>query len=189
MMGLYFIAVIVLWLCLSVWVMVRLARWRVASHDEHKTKRQVVSALVLLAWFGASFWYSGGRNFYYDWKVRQLCAVDGGVKVYETAPLKPEMLDWAGRIHIPDKKNIQPTDEYYYDSEFFYYHKDNPQVERSLTRIVRRSDGKTLGEYIRYGRGGGDLLGPWHGSSFLCPSPTDGGVRFESAIFTKGDKN
>jgi len=170
MIGLYFIAVILTWLGLSLWVVVRLGRWRSASNDKNKAKRRVVSALVLLAWFGASFWYSGGRNFYYDWKVRQLCAVDGGVKVYETAPLKPEMLDWAGKIDIPEKNKMKTTDEYYGEFKIDYYRKGTPSVRRNCYRIIRLIDNKIMAESVRYERGGGQLIGPWHPSGSHCPT-------------------
>ena len=173
MIGLYFIAVIVTWLCLSLWVVVRLVRWRSASNDENKAKRRVVSALVLLAWFGASFWYSGGRNFYYDWKVRQLCAVDGGVKVYETVILPPERFDKYGNVHISSKTNAKQSDEYCYESADNYFKVGNPEVFQSNFRIIRRNDGKVMGESVSYIRRSGDLIGPWHPSSFSCPENSD----------------
>ena len=40
---------------------------------------------------------------------------------------------------------------------------------RLYTQVFRRSDGKLLGESVLYKRGGGDLPGPWHGTSFICP--------------------
>lgn len=168
MIGLYLIAVIATWLGLTIWGMVRLRRWNQAS--ENKTPRRVVSTLVLLVWFGASFWFSGGRIFYYDWKVRQLCAIDGGVKVYETATLKQEMLDWAGRIHIPNRQDIKPTGEYYGEYDMYYYRKSDPSVRRVRYRIVRLADQKIMAETIRYERGGGGLIGPWHQSGSHCPT-------------------
>ena len=191
MIGLYFIAVILTWLCLSIWVVVRLGRWRGTSNDENKAKRRVVSALVLLAWFGASFWYSGGRNCYSDWKVRQLCAVDGGVKVYETVTLPPERFDNYGNVRIYDKKYANPKDEYYLESDQHYLQKGNPDqtgnpdVLQTIYRIIRRSDGKAMGEAVSYIRRGGGLPGPWHPSSFRCPEQ----LNFESSILKNQEKN
>jgi len=121
-----------------------------------------------------------------DAEVKRLCAIDGGVKVYETVPLTPDLLDWAGRIWISDKAQAKPSDKYYYESDIHYYRKGNPEMSRRQHRIIRRNDGKVLGEIVRYGRGGGDLPGPWHGSSFMCPEPTQQ-PSLESSIFVKGD--
>jgi hypothetical protein len=46
--------------------------------------------MVALVWLAASFWYGGGAKIYYDAKAYRLCAIDGGVKVYETVKLPPE---------------------------------------------------------------------------------------------------
>ena len=120
--------------------------------------------VVLMAWYGF------GRVAYYDWQVRKLCAKDGGVKVYEAVELPAEKYnEYANKNWIlPNKAKAKSSDEYFIEREIIYYHRDNPQVTRQLTRIVRRSDGKVLGEYIRYGRGGGDLPGFGEGSSFSC---------------------
>ena len=116
----------------------------------------VVAASGLLAWF---LWVAVGENMWLDHQVRKLCAKDGGVKVYETVILPTEQYnEYAGRNWIlPDKSRANPSDQYYYERETHYYRKGRPQMSRSQTRIIRRSDGKVLGEYIHYGRGGGGL--------------------------------
>src|SRR5690606_38030381 len=120
---------------------------------------------------------SNGVKAYYDWQVQQLCAVDGGVRVYENVDLSREeyskLLDSFGRIWIPSKDSAQETDVYYADREIYHYRKGNPSLYRSEYKIIRRSDEKVLGESIRYGRTGGDLPGPWHHSSFKCPDPVE----------------
>ena len=122
-----------------------------------------------------------------DAQVRELCAKDGGIKVYETVKLPPQLVDKYGVVRIPDKAQAEPSDEYYYETDTRYYRKGNPEMSRRQYQIIRRSDGKVLGELIFYGRGGGDLPGPWHDSSFTCPDPTKL-PNFESSIFVKGDK-
>ncbi|SEA82092.1 hypothetical protein SAMN05660420_03306 [Desulfuromusa kysingii] len=148
-------------------------RWMIAT--------VTLIGVVLMAWYGF------GRVAYYDWQVKRLCAIDGGVKVYETVQLPTEKYNkYANKNWIlPNKAKAKPSDEYFYEREIVYYHRDNPQVTRQLTRIIRRSDGKVLGEYIRYGRGGGDLPGLWEGSSFSCADI----VRppsFATSIFKEG---
>lgn len=132
-------------------------------------------------------WLALGKALWLDHQVRELCAKDGGIKVYEVVKLPPERFDKWGNVGIHDKKYAKPTDEYYYESEYHYYQEGNPTLLRSQDKIVRRSDGKVLGESIMYGRGGGDLPGPWHGTSFNCPPIGAPGTNLETAIFLKGD--
>ncbi|HQN47259.1 MAG TPA: hypothetical protein PK034_09405, partial [Rugosibacter sp.] len=89
-----------------------------------------------------------------DAEVKRLCAIDGGIKVYETVTLPPELIDKYGGIRLPSKTLAKLSDEYYYELEIHYYRKGNPEMSRSHYRVIRRSDGKVLGESIRYGRGG-----------------------------------
>lgn len=129
---------------------------------------------------------SGPSKAELDAEVRRLCAIDGGVKVYETAPLTPELLDWAGRIRIPAKDNVWSNVPYYYEqTDTHLLLTGNPAMWRSHWRVYRRSDGKLMGESITYIRRGGDLPGPWHESSFSCPEL---GVPpyLEPSIFVKG---
>jgi hypothetical protein len=120
-----------------------------------------------------------------DAQVRELCAKDGGVKVYETVKLPAEKFDKWGNIGVPNKKYAKSSDEYYFETEIQYYREGNPSLERARTMIVRRSDGKVLGESIRYGRGGGDMPGPWHESSFDCPQIANAEGKLETSIFLK----
>ena len=104
-----------------------------------------------------------------DDEVRRLCAIDGGIRVYETVKLPAGLLDNYGGMRIPSKALAKVSDEFYYELDIHYYLKGNPEMSRSRYRIVRRSDSKVLGESTRYGRGGGDLPSPMHDSSFTCP--------------------
>ncbi|MBU1567843.1 MAG: hypothetical protein KJ630_19730 [Proteobacteria bacterium] len=163
----------------------QLARWLM-----RRTQNRVIKSLVVAGTagiFGWFLWVAVGEVMWLDHQVRQMCAKDGGVKVYETVELTPDLLDKVGRIWIPDKEKATLTDNYYYDSDIHYYLDGNTKMTKTHHQIVRRSDGKMLGELIRYGRTGGDLPGPWHGSSFMCPAPTQG-LKFESAVFINGDK-
>ncbi|MDR1850042.1 MAG: hypothetical protein LBQ75_08375 [Zoogloeaceae bacterium] len=146
-------------------------------------------AFIALAWLAASFWYGGGRKFYYDAEVKRLCAIDGGVNVYEKVKLPPERFNQHGILNLPLQRNAKPSDDYFYVSGEMYIEtsSDSVTLRRSSLAIVRRSDGKTLGEMISYHRSGGDplviqlLLPP---SSFSCP-PTSFGINLEQPVFLK----
>jgi hypothetical protein len=126
----------------------------------------VVSLLPLLA---------GCEKARLDQQVKELCAKDGGVKVYETVKLPPDKFDQWGRLTF-----YKPTQganalglEYVLKEEDYYYRRGNPEMWRTHTQIFRRSDMKLLSESVIYIRRGGDMPGPWHDSSFSCPEPKD----------------
>lgn len=182
------------WLGLLVWVVVPLFAvlvtallWRRAGSGPRKALVLVVGFTIL----SVPALVSTGVKAYYDRQVREMCAKDGGVRVYETVRLSAEKFNQWGQpnFHIPtipyDKLNH--TDEYYLVWETPDLKTGNPSLERSYFRLIRRSDQKLLGESVTYIRIGGDLPGPWHGSSFMCPEPTQT-PSFESSIFVKGDK-
>jgi len=187
MLGLNYLA----WLGILVWVVVPLFAVLATTLLWRRARSGLKRALALVAGFAilsVPALVSNGVKAYYDRQVREMCAKDGGVRVYETVRLPAEKFDELKRVNfvLPDKTQVEPADEYYSETARHYYRKGNPEVSRRQYRIIRRSDQKILGELVFYGRGGGDLPGPWHGSSFTCPSPTQ--VRFESAIFEKGDE-
>jgi hypothetical protein len=187
MSGFYLLVLIGLWLSLG-WTIFRLWRRYKQTDLRLKIMHVVIGILIFSIWFGYAFWEVAGKKIYWDAKVREMCAIDGGVKVYETVVLTSDLLDNFGRINIPDKRKLKPSDKYYSEWTITHIRKKNPVVTRYEVQIVRRSDGKILGELISYGRGGGDLYGPWHPSSFTCPEPVKGS-NFETSIFLKENKN
>jgi hypothetical protein len=104
-----------------------------------------------------------------DAEVRRLCAIDGGVHVYETVALPPEQFDEHDNVHLPFCDSASSDTVYCIRSERHDFLSGNPSMWRSTHKVVRISDGKALGEQTRYIRRGGDLPGPWHESSFMCP--------------------
>jgi hypothetical protein len=116
-----------------------------------------------------------------DAEVRRLCALDGGVNTYETVALPSERFDQFNSVHVPDTRYAKPTDDYYYERSTEYLVRGNPDLLRFHTKLIRRSDKKLLGEGISYARRGGDLPGPWHPSSFMCPQD----VNVASKVFKR----
>ncbi len=125
---------------------------------------------------------SGPSKGQLDDEVRRLCAIDGGIKVYETVTLPASRFDEYGNIKIKSKKYAKSTDEYYLDTYSVLLKEGNPRLMRINSKVIRSSDQKIMGEFTQYGRGGGDLPGPWHGSSFSCPPLPS---KLESSIFLK----
>ncbi|MEW5710310.1 MAG: hypothetical protein AB1830_15640 [Pseudomonadota bacterium] len=121
-----------------------------------------------------------------DAEVRRLCAIDGGIRVYEQVKLPVEEFDQYGQINFyrPTQGENALGPEYLVKSITQYYQRGNPEVWRDHYQILRRSDGKLLGEAVSYSRRGGDIPGPWHSSSYGCPKEA-GEVTLIKRIFIK----
>lgn len=187
MSGIYLLVLTAIWLFAG-WIIYRI--WLRLKPTEliRKILHVAIGVLLLSVWFGGALWEVAGKKLYWDTKIRELCAKDGGVKVYETVTLSVEMFNnytdknWI----LPNKSQVKSTDEYYLDSEITYLKKGNPSLWQIHHRIIRRFDQRLLGESVMYARSGGDLPGPWHASSFKCPDPSQQ-PNLESSIFHKED--
>lgn len=172
----YWVAVPIIAIWLAIWL------WRLA-------KTQLLKGAVLAAstaGLASLFWMlAGGEKWRLDRELEELCAKDGGIRVYETVKLPVEKFDKQGLVRIPRKEDAPPDSEYFYEWNVFYYRKGAPEIWRDHIKIIRRSDRKTLGEDISYARRGGDLPGPWHVSSFRCPKSNDG---VEQQIFMRANQ-
>lgn len=187
MLGLNYTA----WLGLLVWVAVPLFAVLATALLWRRAKSGLRKALALVAGFAilsAPALVSNGVKAYYDRQVREMCAKDGGVRVYETVRLSDERFDQFGQIRIPPKQDAKAGDEYFYEWNVHRYKEGNPSIRRDHFLIFRRSDKKLLGEAISYARLGGDMPGPWHESSFRCPKQADDAI-LEQRIFiqSKGE--
>lgn len=112
--------------------------------------------------------------------VDELCAKDGGIKIYETVTLSASMFNAYGQPKI-DFQNKTSNNHHSNSGLYFSINQINiigdpnshdisrMAVWKTLIRLHRSSDGKVLGETILYSRSGGDPIGPWHPSSYGCP--------------------
>jgi hypothetical protein len=182
------------WLGLLVWIGVPLFAFLMGALLWRQSRTALYKGLVLIAsavFLSGPMLVSMGVKGWYDQQVRELCAKDGGVKVYETVRLPAEKFDQWGQpnfnIPVTPYNKLKDADQYYLEWEITNLKLGNPKLERSHFRLIRHSDNKLLGESASYSRSGGDLPGPWHGSSFICPEPTKH-QSLESSIFIKGDK-
>lgn len=190
MLGLNYMA----WLALFIWIGVPLIAFLIARLIWKRSGSGLKRALALVVGFAilsAPALVSNGVKAHYDRQVRELCANDGGVRVYETVQLTAEKFNQWGQpnfnIPVTPYTKLKDSDQYYLEWEITNIKFGNPKLEQSHFRLIRRSDNKLLGESVSYTRGGGDLPGPWHGSSFICPEPAKH-QSHEPSIFIKGDK-
>jgi len=172
MSGLYLLALIAIWLLVG-WIIFRGWRaWKTVSL-KGKVVHIVIGVLLFAVWFGGAFWEVAGKKMYWDAKVRDLCAKDGGIRVYETVELAAEKFNKWGQINFyhPTQGEDALGSEYLVkvETRFLRAEDEDPVIMRFQNRVFRQSDGKLLAESISYARRGGDLPGPWHPSSYRCP--------------------
>lgn len=132
-----------------------------------------------------------------DAKVRELCAKDGGLHVFETVTLPPDKFNEYGQINF-----FQPTKRVEALGSAYEFHRavaplrkgddygSSPTLERWETSVIRRVDGKILGRVIFYRRwGGGALSGFIHppSDSFTCPK-LYGDYELFGRIFIRGQE-
>lgn len=136
--------------------------------------RMIVSSVVALAAIGCAT----PTQLILDAEVDRLCAIDGGVRVYETIKLPADKFNQWGQVNFyrPTQGENALGSEYILNEKTKYIQQGNPQLARHYYVISRRSDGRVLGETVLYGRGGGGVPGPWHESSYTCPSYAEAGL-------------
>ncbi len=123
-----------------------------------------------------------------DREVDRLCAIDGGVHIYETVKLPKENFGPDGEV-FPQYRHLFMSGGhlgpiYMSISETKRLVDGNPALQRDRVAIARRADGKVLGEFIDYKRSGGDLPGPWEPSRKSCPQSDQSGALY-TRIFIK----
>lgn len=170
MSGLYILVVGLVWLLLTAWLTRASNRWA-GRLIKSPVAQNLGWAALMMAWLGVSFWYAGGRKYYYDAWVEEMCAKDGGVKVFERAKLtKEEFERFASRnFVVPSKELAEIDDAFYREHRETVINEGVPKLLRSRDTIIRKGDGKSMGESITYFRIGGAFPGPWHEVGFYCP--------------------
>lgn len=171
------------WVVIPVFILVSTC-WLFCRVEGPMQKGLVI--LVGIGLFGWFFWEATGKKMYWDAKVRELCARDGGIRVYETVELPEERFDQWGQpnFYRPNQGENALGPEYLLKWNLKYLKIGNPSLHRSHTQIIRRKDTKLLGESVGYSRGGGDMPGPWQASSLSCPK-SYGQVPLMIEIFKK----
>ena len=111
-----------------------------------------------------------------DAELDLLCAIDGGIRVYETVMLSPDKLNKYGQINFyrPTLGESALGSEYTYKRDFRYYRKGDPAVQgihvigmkRHNIQVTRKTDMKLLGEVVMYYRVGSDFPDHWYYSSY-----------------------
>jgi hypothetical protein len=133
----------------------------------------IPAGLIAAALLALGFYES--RKAYWDSKVSEMCAKDGGVKVVERIVVTDEEFKRLGGdengLPIPFSDDSKRKDyPYFREARQSQIKEGNPEVVRSEVQIKRRSDGKVLVSSVSYWRRGGDMpSGLFHDSSYVCP--------------------
>lgn len=118
----------------------------------------------------------------YDAEVDRLCAIDGGMKIYESVQLPPDRFDH----DIFIRKN-SPEFKITQESAYLKGTKDSSiRLRRYSTKVIRIEDEKLLGAWVYYYRGGGDIIPSDGDSSYSCPQGDQGSQSiFFKTLFIK----
>ena len=129
-----------------------------------------------------------------DEEVKRLCAIDGGIRVYETVKLPSDRFSATGLIDFyrPTAGEGALGSAYLFRSSREWISKtatetSGTKLSRVHISIIRRADSKMLSEMIVYQRAGGDVHGPWFPSSFSCPEISGGEHSLLRSTFARQD--
>lgn len=134
----------------------------------------IASLLLLILWWGVPSF----NKWRADRLVDELCAKDGGIKVYETVTLSKDRFSKFNEIYVSQKKDWKSPEEYYSTSETTWIIPEGRKfgeldMWRYHDRLFRASDNKILAEGIGYSRRGGDAIGRVHPSHYTCSISAD----------------
>lgn len=137
-------------------------------------KLLVLIPVTLILLLAATFVFFEGRKAYWDYRVREMCAKDGGVKSREIidvdASTYESLKNKFGQIDIPrmgDPRSFGSIAVHSYKED--YIRRSNPEVRRSELNVIKVSSGVVVATSTTYSRVGGDLFS-LHPSHFSCPS-------------------
>lgn len=136
----------------------------------------IIPAAMLVAGIGW-FIFADQRLKYWDDKVRELCAKEGGVQVLQHVLLTPAEYEAMPRSggHVSGAAPLEltrleaPT---YAESRIEVIREASPRIWKTVVLVIRKSDGTTVARLVHVSRSGGDPIAIDHPSSFGCP-PAD----------------
>ena len=147
------------------------ARWGMRGAGVIRMLLFIPVALMLLLILAVT--YFEGRKAYWDYRVREMCAKDGGVTVIEPVAISfsqaatlPEV---NGLYGVSPESLAKPEEPVFSRTKQTMLREDKPLVFRYEQEIVRRSDGKVVAKAVTYARGGGDVPSFAFPSSLYCP--------------------
>ena len=130
-----------------------------------------VFIVMLAIWLGIPTFKKWRADKYVD----ELCVKNGGSEIYEVIKLPAEKVDPYWVTNLPSIENLR-SEDYYYSSSRHDIRGNSGSgnlndlvIWRSETKIIRAADNKVMAKLVSYGRRGGDPIGPWEPSQYVCP--------------------
>jgi len=132
---------------------------------------RVIVALILVPILVATFYE--GRKVYWDYRVQEMCANDGGVTIVEPvsiSTMQEKLLPHVGGVVAVAPESLSDVAAPAFSrTRETYIHQEQPLVIRYEQEVVRRLDGKSVAKAVTYVRSGGDIPSPAFSSSHFCP--------------------
>jgi hypothetical protein len=117
--------------------------------------------LTLIGLVVLSYFYFEANKSYWDSQVRGLCGKDGGVTVYERVELTQEEYESNdgedGVISVMPEGTSKSWHQYAWRNTNKVIKSGSPTIQRSEYTAYKKVDGKELGKWVIYSRGGGDF--------------------------------
>ena len=129
--------------------------------------------VALVSLLAITFAFFEGRKTYWDHRVREMCAKDGGVTLHEHVVISRK--EAAQLPHIGDFLGVAPEALAKQQEPVFsritqlVLREGRPTVTRYEQAIIRRSDGRVVATSVTYVRAGGDFPSFAFPSNFFCP--------------------
>lgn len=122
--------------------------------------------------------------------VDELCAKDGGIRVYEVVRLPKSAFNKYGQINFYNpaggSAKLGPVYVYEYRRTYLVrgpHETDSAHLVRQEESVYRKSDLKLLGKLVLYTRSGGDIIQPNIGSRHDCPAAAKRGFALFEQVF------
>ena len=134
-----------------------------------------------------------GRKAYWDYRVRELCHQDGGVRILQklvVTKAETEFLPQVanGRLGVTTEQLADPRAPAFAERRVTEIRDWNPSVEKVQWIIMRRSDRQVFATLTFYSRVGGDMpTGILPGSSYRCPDANSLDIDLQSLFVVKGE--
>lgn len=140
-------------------------------------RRNIGRHIAVLALIAASACVSSprGATSYWDEKVKDMCAKDGGVQIFERVRISRADVGLLGKtdgnISIPIRSLAHPDAPLYAVQKRMLLGGDgNVRIGRIESSITRKQDGAVVARWIAYSRSGGEVpIGLSDGSTYFCP--------------------
>ncbi len=156
-------------------------------------RRVRLATCLITAIAGACGGYVPGAKSYWDDKVKEMCANDGGVTVYQKVEVSGDEINRhvlpvsAGKLSVAPKELAHPDAPVYAIEAIRTIRDSDPVVRRAESLIVRRADQAVVAKSVRYVRLGGDFpTGLAESSTFSCPSPQQLAADLHERLFVMG---